>query len=192
MTDNQDSKISDAVQPPTDRPLTAGDVLPMMALAMDKLMQAFPDDCIPSASVCVEVANAVNAAKEVLERPATPAASEGEGEYTSPCGYEAKLINGQWRVGMAGNLDCVHDAEITVHKHVSDEWSAALAKRIAAALASPPVSERERELEGALRRLVDNHGAYIEALPGASGVSDLELARSLLTAQPAGEGNTHD
>jgi hypothetical protein len=56
------------------------------------------------------------------------------------------------------------------------------------ALASPPVSERERALEGALRRLVDNHGAYIEALPGTSGVSDLETARSLLTAQPAGEG----
>lgn len=36
------------------------------------------------------------------------------------CGWEAKIIDGLWRVGMKGNLDTVHDAVITVHRHTSD------------------------------------------------------------------------
>jgi hypothetical protein len=30
--------------------------------------------------------------------------------------WEAKLLDGQWRIGLAGNLDVVHDAMITVHR----------------------------------------------------------------------------
>jgi hypothetical protein len=30
--------------------------------------------------------------------------------------WEAKLLGGAWRIGMAGNLDTVHDAQITVHR----------------------------------------------------------------------------
>lgn len=32
-------------------------------------------------------------------------------------GWSAKKIDGKWRVGMAGNLDTVHDARLTVHQH---------------------------------------------------------------------------
>ena len=115
-------------------------------------------------------------------RLSRPAASEGE-DYTSPCGYEAKFIDGQWRVGMAGNLDCIHDAEITVHKHISDEWSETLAKRIAAALASPPVSEREREAIDRLKKGVWT-GEKDSTTVNMCDLNDALAVIRRLTAQP--------
>lgn len=156
MTDNQDSVTAGAAQPPTDRPLTAGDVLPMMALAMDKLMRAFPADCMPSASVCVEVANAVNAAKEVINRPATSAASEGAVD-------RVMAVLNHWFDGRARidrNSDMVAQLAALASPPVSaegleecDTCGRLKVMGCRCDYASPPVSERERELEGALREI---------------------------------------
>lgn len=43
-------------------------------------------------------------------------------------GWEARFIDGAWRIGMKGNLDTKHDAVITVNQHTSDGEEA---KRIA-------------------------------------------------------------
>lgn len=55
-------------------------------------------------------------------------------DFISMCGYEAKNISGKWRVGMKGNLDTVHDAEIVVNAMTGDEWAENVAKRIAKAM----------------------------------------------------------
>jgi hypothetical protein len=43
-------------------------------------------------------------------------------------GWDARFIDGMWRVGMWGNLDTKHDAVISVNQHTSDGEEA---KRIA-------------------------------------------------------------
>lgn len=45
---------------------------------------------------------------------------------------------------------------------------------------------REKVVE-ALARIVRNHGGHIEALPGATGMSDLQFARDALAALKTGD-----
>lgn len=140
--------------------------------------------CCPDRRM-VKVRDLVDAYEAALASPPS-AASEGEGLKWPWSGDDPRHdeIRAAWEIYANEIVDDAGKIDLTdVDTCVSIGAMKALAL---AALASPP-SERERELEGALRRLVDNHGAYIEALPGTSGVSDLETARSLLTAQPAGE-----
>lgn len=111
MTDNQDSVTAGAVQPPTDRPLTAGD-------------------------------------------------------YESLA--DLHTIKG-WLHGLATNPDLndvVADGGVTTgdcYQQEACEFAGRIG-RVIAALASPPVSERERELEGALRdaqEFIDGLGAEL-------------------------------
>lgn len=41
-----------------------------------------------------------------------------------PWGWEARFIDGELCIGMKGNLDTIHDAVITVHRHTHD-WAEA-------------------------------------------------------------------
>ncbi len=45
--------------------------------------------------------------------------------------WEAKAIDGEWRVGLKGNLDTVHDATITVHKHGEGDIDQRIAEWVA-------------------------------------------------------------
>lgn len=191
MTDNQDSKIGDAVQPPTDRPLTAGDWIewhggenPVPGQRVDVRFRDGSVDCgdpsddwdwpwgvsIPDHDVIAYR----------IARPATSAASEGEGKPEAI----AEIIR-QWA------------PETPSSRHLC-------AEAILAALASPPVSERERELEGAADDLVGvveriegavRHGTWRnesgERLKDTPEWARFYLAVNRarrLTAQPAGEG----
>jgi hypothetical protein len=55
-------------------------------------------------------------------------------EASHETGWEARKIDGKWRVGMRGNLDTPHDAVITVHQHhATDEEAQRIAEWTAAA-----------------------------------------------------------
>ena len=172
--------------PPTDRPLTAGDalrrILPITVTETpDYAELTFGDSRTQAMTMEPEVWLALNE----LSRPATSAASEGEVFGVTGACDEVEALACALFAHLCPGLRMDEDEDLPHYKEAAQAAFNHLREPVA--LASPPVSERERELEGALRRLVDNHGAYIEALPGTSGVSDLETARSL-TAQPAGEG----
>jgi len=93
--------------------------------------------------------------------------------------------------------------DITVEPALSADEAQSLARETLAALASPPVSERERELEGALAPFAEiGQWFFARDLPdetpvveitGLSGRTFLtrgmfKAAHSALTPQPAGEG----
>ena len=88
MTDNQDSKIKVGVQtPPTDRPLTAGDV-PLLRKG-DVLTYGAYSIVVESPGVTVksiEIAVYRGELFTFVSRPETPAASEGEGLAASDVG----------------------------------------------------------------------------------------------------------
>lgn len=46
-------------------------------------------------------------------------------------GWQARFIDGKWRVGMRGNLDTVHDAVITVHRHHGNQEARQIAEWVA-------------------------------------------------------------
>jgi hypothetical protein len=97
--------------------------------------------------------------------------------------WEARLLNGQWRVGLKGNLDTVHDATITVHKHGEGDIDQRIAEWVAEVHnASLQPAEGYSSNEGAaeLRNLIasmawryrgsDRHGGpwYANAKPSDS------------------------
>lgn len=181
MTDNQDSVTAGAVQPPTDRPLTAGDfpwIKPMAeALAgyeadygeglddMHELGRIDESRATPSFRIRV---GHVRALAEILSRPATSAASEGARAI-------AKRL-------LSTNFDFLHPK---MEPSEQLEFEDSITNAITNALASPPVSERERELEGALREIE----AMCPATCETSLAHDMaQIASEALTAQPAGEG----
>lgn len=119
--------------------------------------------------------------EEVRSLAASPQAPARDGgDYTSTSGYEAKLIDGQWRVGMAGNLDCIHDAEITIHKHISDEWAETLSKRIAAALT--PREEAPAEGAGELDALSEAEFRVIYAMRNEAEKDFSDIQKAILDA----------
>lgn len=205
MTDNQDSVTAGAVQPPTDRPLTAGDVFHFYESRMIAGMA-------PSTAVWVDARGVLyeredgerkwadhNSDHDItfVARPATSAASEGEGvEPWEPAAeamcaevikraevtcrkatdelYEGLLYSVQdylrenVTLNLSGELERAHGYERDARTALVEIAKAAgvdfvdsrdgverQKERILAALASPPVSERERELEGALGLIAD-------------------------------------
>lgn len=80
------------------------------------------------------------------ECPSAPlaAAPRPTGEAVA---WQAKMIDGQWRVGLRGNLDTVHDATITVHKHGEGDIDRHIAEWVADAhnadLAAPPAQSAD-------------------------------------------------
>ena len=116
----------------------------------------------------------VRASAQYQSRPATSAASEGLGVLE-----RAKLAS---IVHMLSGMEPSNTVQIYGRE----------AAIILAALASPPVSERERELEGALRNLLgafDTPIARRRLPPTDFSRAAIDQARAL-TAQPAGE-STH-
>ena len=118
-----------------------------------------------------------------VSRPATSAASEGEWAVS-----KSDAIRAVDACGGTYSPDEERSGYADGHR---EALTAALSVLSALpALASPPVSERERELKGALEGLLNTSGArpskgynsmkYSEAVTRAENL--------LLTAQPAGEG----
>lgn len=173
--------------PPTDRPLTAGDVryveghldmthAPSLSAFIGKsLASHVSGNRMPAMSgddrerIPAHIRerfdrDCESTAKYILDHlssPATSAASEGEDEFGP--------------------------TETAIAQAAVDGFRSDLA-----ALASPPVSERERELEGALRRQADNMAFVVNHASLYAWhdkfVAELEEDRALLTAQPTGEG----
>jgi len=93
-------------------------------------------------------------------KPQTPdALGEKPDRVCLATGWQAKKIDGAWRVGMTGNLDTVHDARLTVHRHEeTDEVAREVAEWVARAYnATPPGGVlggegREQELIRVLRK----------------------------------------
>jgi len=190
--------------PPTDRPLTAGDV-PLLREG-DVLRCTNPHTRAhlegEEYAFGKRTHNAPGSGNDIVmkgdrhgtwsgiftfvSRPATSAASEGETIERRFPALNDHLI----RMAHTGSTGSLY------------EWGDFF-DCLKAALASPPVSERERELEGALREArttlsmlrrnvaseIKNHDGLFrwEGVPEAidSRVSDIDRA---LTAQPAGEG----
>ena len=202
--------------PPTDRPLTAGDV-PTMTVTLVRHQVSGTmcirkweggDDFEPGTHVLGPLCLVHH-----LSRPATSAASEGEAMRLVPDRVLTDAI--YW---MARGYERVHSMPRVSDTELANKIEGAKAAlgraRDAAALASPPVSERERELEGALRDLFqyaerqecgheDTHrGGLIWTICDGCGkkwaddeggfvpyVEPSPIARArALTAQPAGEG----
>lgn len=89
---------------------------------------------------------------------------------------------------LAGKLKAIRDKFLMATPD-KDHTDYAVMTRCIAALASPPVSEREREMEGALVALLDTSGARPDKGYHAIKYGDaVEKAEALLTAQSAGEG----
>ena len=177
MTDNQDSVTAGAAQPPTDRPLTTGDV-PLLRKGDlikgpngktyrfeewgDGGFLTFIDEPYDGflATLCTFVS-----------RPASEGVDSSHGSV-----YDRLLT-------------LIHDRDEALRGDGQtdpseiDETVLEIMK-ITNALASPPVSERERELEGALRNLVAHTDGL--TLPATAQIMR-ERARAL-TTQPAGEG----
>lgn len=210
MTDNQNSVTAGAVQPPTDRPLTAGDVhllregdvliaghtnfhtigelVRYAGLSMRTKYVCFikiegkPGHYAPDTFTFIArpTFDAVPAA-----RPATSAASEGEGaeELRDSVAWLEKAFR-KTAVGFSTSYRPTMNAVHTV----------------LAALASPPISERERELEGALREARDAVD-FFDRVKAATQDEQIAVGRdhwnrmeaalrtvAALTAQPAEEG----
>lgn len=191
--------------PPTDRPLTAGDA--NAPCPGGWLIKDFADGWIWTGHRIAAVAALTEGhAVHALARPATSAASEGEGAEAQREIAAQALVDHEWGGSQPG-----FDKK---PPHWREQYMARV-DVVLAALASPP-SERERELEGALReaaRIVDT----ITANFGDGGrdservgitrrhvisdrprqVASLEIGQlrsarksihRALTAQPAGEG----
>lgn len=147
MTDNQDSVSASAVQPPTDRPLTAG----------VWVVTASCGEYSDRAEWTVSVHWSEAEGRAEVER------LDGEDRQTRKRGHDetAHYLSGPFPL---------------------------------AALASPPVSERERELEGALRLAANRMDrlaleVQFDTRLRAEAAEWVAEARAL-TAQPAG-GVTH-
>lgn len=202
MTDNQDSKIISGAQakealrreactPPTDRPLTAGDV-PLLregdvlrdsagrTCTFDHMVR---DDYLLARIGEGSSSGAGIGAFTFVSRPATSAASEGEAMRLVPDRVLTDAI--YW---MARGYERVHSMPRVSDTELANKIEgakAALGRARDAALASPPVSERERELEGALKRI----SAMTPGAANAGSPRDLHLtvkaiADEALTAQP--------
>lgn len=168
--------------PPTDRPLTAGDYESLADLHTIKGwlhgLATNPDlnDVVADGGVTVgdcyqqearEFAGRIGRVIEHAARPATSAASEGSvNSPDMPGAYEGDVFFG----------DPKNTTKAT-HRWSGGQWTSLEA--------SPPVSERERELEAMLVEVR-------AAIPARSARSHFfELAQKIdkaLTAQPAGEG----
>jgi hypothetical protein len=171
--------------PPTDRPLTAGDV-PLLREGDVLDVRSYGNEMKravlirASAGDCLRVHEEGQAGPNVwgihrfsfVSRPATSAASEGEGVNAlvkelrlAACGlFELKNDRGDY-----GYFDTIADR--------------------LAALASPPVSERERELEGLVREFLRmSVGIYGHPKDEDYGLGLIHARARALTAQPAGEG----
>lgn len=203
MTDNQDSKIiwgaqakealrREAYTPPTDRPLTAGD-LALSALRLHDEYLSIPQDRGGPNGTKGRAHQAWLDAKAsaLTARPATSAASEGEGAddsislFETVCEYllgEGPLRGQQFgdepptmKSGRLARYWWRHDL-----REARDQ--------IIAALASPPVSERERELEGLVVELL-KHSVSLYGNPNDDdhGIGLIHARARALTAQPAGE-----
>lgn len=234
MTDNQDSKIGDAAQPPTDRPLTAGDVLWMVHILG-------PDDVIPApdhrsaVDQCADINRAMTDMDGSVLCVAVPAlwtGSKGAHEeglksivetwdtrahtapgvvlsatdracYEYPDAHDGPLRSAYVAGAEAYSAAQQMDSGLETWLNARDlmprgpwDWPSIIAMldHHEAALASPPVSERERELEGALR-VIANASRRSETMFGGK-MSDVtrvfvnitRVAESAITAQPAGEG----
>lgn len=195
MTDDKGSKIGGVVQePPTGRPLTAGDANAIAEVAWNtaRALSASEeeDDSGPwppaaglyswqkdDSEYCraVEIAKA-EAFLAAFFRPA--ASDEGAGRALKELRFLANLERNTDRLG-----------SVMIANWIIQDL---------AALASPPVSERERELEGALLEMVGvvraagvgnlMNGVQLGQVAWGVKATDA-LARSdlALTAQPAGE-----
>ena len=176
--------------PPTDRPLTAGDARMMEQIAHN--LCSLHDFDVALVAGLERFAKAVITEYE-RARPATSAASEGEGE---PMRLVSDRVLADALYWMARGYERVHSMPRVSDTELANKIEGAKAAlgraRDAAALSSPPVSERERELEGALRGALP----YLEVLHSTSNGKEargivwrvIQRAADALTAQPAGEG----
>ena len=162
--------------PPTDRPLTAGDV-PLLREG-DVLR------IVPGRIGAGELRTFLRAwGEEIVE------VEDTDESYCPDCyNFISRPVKGVEPVAyrwMWPGTNEWHYADYNLHP------DAETVQPLYAALASPPVSERERELEGALRGAVP----YLEALHSTCNGKEargfvwgvIQKARAL-TAQPAGEG----
>ena len=178
--------------PPTDRPLTASDWIEWHG----------GENPVPGQMVDVELRDGSDADYMnsddlrwdhpcddddiIAYRLSRPAASEGVGELKAD--FTRSHPSGMDDSTYEQIEDALDRADAPIIGEAGRFLT--LAQRVAA-LASPPVSERERELEGALRGAVP----YLEALHSTCNGKEargfvwgvIQKARAL-TAQPAGEG----
>lgn len=217
--------------PPTDRPLTAGDV-PL--LREGDLLRARNGKLLSYAytdkkgwAFCDGFGPPIDRDAHTLEsftfvsRPATSAASEGEDKANHDClakrrpgepmfillgrDPDAHTIVQLWadrRLAAGGDPDHCrmgYDTAERMAAYAKDPANKPASAPDAVdypALASPPVSERERELEGALRLAVTALSCltFDDEIRSVIGNSNFEILRAnyaalrVLTAQPAGEG----
>lgn len=199
--------------PPTDRPLTAGDV-PLLrkgdvlrvvvAAARNEEWDGVKQPAIGEEVVFIKpsgsggVSNCIVTSFDptfgyrpgrftFIRRPATSAASdEGVGE---PDAWQCRIYNYQGEPGAWRECERPEDPTNLRPSRIIEF------RPLYAALASPP-SERERELEGALVDLVSWFTTQVHGIgrmvwvidAGDQGADDAIKAARALTAQPAGEG----
>lgn len=196
--------------PPTDRPLTADEWIgwhggenpvPGQIVKWQTRNEPNRDDCetaVPSEALDWshpprQAGNPPVIAYRIA-RPGTSAASEGEGVSAWPEEMTPEMEQ-VWRSAFIGQGHLRRNQPGRVKHPESCERAAyrALRKFVAkAALASPPVSERERELEGALRLAATAIGCltFDDEVRSIIGNTNFEILKAnaavirRLTAQP--------